>query len=477
MTLRHLTLSGPTPMELDLDERLSFVQADDGTAALLIEALRDAGWRAESAEDMPGAVAVERVGGARGGARLSVEVAEAFCRAVEGERRANEVAIEALREQLRAADAATEMLAELRDVVIDELGRGAVPRPEAAARWERLWVLADQAGLTSAAADLRTWIADATAGRAPLHPVAVELSTQAADLEARWVEVGSGAFSEAAFVNTARSERDRLQTMTIELEALIEAGSSETVSERIEAAHARRLQAEDGRSRGLLEAARHDEEQLLGSYGFDGYPDFLIARSTGTLANHAETVLPGVSEQLERAGADLSAAIEEAEARGHEVAAQRAALADRIEAFSSGVPLDDLLAPPQAAEALVDACADQTEERNRQLADLATHVEELVARGHELDAEFDLWERNAASAKEMLVRFDEAVADLDARHARTVERVGSALADDSHAGLVVRAHSAQLAVPALADLLEGASTQVVVVSADAVPRRRMVTPG
>lgn len=465
MALRSVTVAGTPPLEVPLDENVSYVNSHGEELAGLIEALSAEGWVIASAEGVVGDDVASRLDRAFEGVVLGVEVADAFSRAVDEERSAAVAETERRRAAVSSVEAALDRVAELRDAVIDEVGHGAVLRSEATTRWERIWLLADQVGATDPAADLRRWLGTAEDGTAALHPLAIELIEASAALDARWDALGRGVYSDVTAVAAAREEREQLRALAVELESHVAGGVGERAAELIEEAHARRLRAEDGAPRSELTAARDAEERLLGGYGFDGYPDFQIARATGTFADHANAALPAVRVRLERASDEVAAALAEAEERGREVEADRADLAMRIDNLAGDGDLDELLATPGAAEVLLEWCAARAHALNAELTVLSSALCELAASIDALSTEASCREEEARAARRLRDELDVARTDLRERRAVAIERLETLLSDDANPGVVLRARRVQLEVEELAGIIDHAATQLVVVPA------------
>ena len=469
MTLRNVLLDLSPPVDVALDGHVSCLQADGEIARRLTEVLSDAGWVVCEVEDIPGSCFAERLATARRGALLCVDVAKALRDDVSRQLEATGVEAEDCRVAIRRHEEQLDAVAELRDLIIDELGRGAVPRADAPGRWEGIWIAADRMGLGASATEVRSWLAEAAAGRAPLHPVAAELIAESQGIERLWEAAGSGDFGATEAVARARSVVEGLRAWVAELEERAEHGFDEELIAAIDAAHALRADADDRQDRSGV--ARADEARLLDLYGFANYPDFQISHSTGRLAEHVSSVLPTIVARLDEATEHLAATMDHSEKAGRIIAADRERLSGRIEEFAGGVALEDLVAAPPAADAMAQQCGELTDQLLAESARLASRLEALGETAGELEVELVTREAEVASAERLLVELDRAGQDLSARRVAEVERLEALLSDESTPGVVLQAKADQLDGDAVWDVIEAAVGQVVVVSPEEIPGR------
>ena len=475
MTLRNVLLDLSPPVDVALDGHVSCLQADGEIAERLTEVLSDAGWVVCAVADLPGRCFEERLAAARRGALLCVDVAKALRDDVSRQLEATGAAAEDHRVSIRRHEEQLDAVAELRDLIIDELGHGAVPRADAPGRWEGVWIAADRVGMGAAATEVRAWLAEAASGTAPLHPLAAELIVESERIERLWQAAGRGDSSATEAVAQARSVVDGLRERVTELEERAELGFDDELIAVIDGAHARRVDADDHHDRSGV--ARAEEARLLELYGFANYPDFQISHSTGRLAEHVSLVLPTIVARLDEATEHLTATMDHSEKAGRIIAADRERLSGRIEEFAGDVALEDLIAPPPAADVLVQQCGERTEQLLAESARLASRLEALGETDCELEAELVTREAEVASAERLLAELDRAGHDLSERQVAEVERLGALLGDESTPGVVLQAKADQLDRDAVWAVIEGAVGQVVVVSPEKIPGRSTVLLG
>lgn len=463
MALRSVTIAGDTPVAITLDEHVSFLQADAELAEQLAGVLGDEGWQIDSLGDMPGRTLTERLGAAERGAMLAVDVARAFRGAVTAQVDEMTARLQETREAIRDLEAELLGVAELRDLVIDELGRGAVEAAAAATRWEAVWVSADRAGFVEEGGELRRWLADVAAAEAPLDPVASDLIAARDAAERRWEAVACGDVDRIPAVVAKRDDRDRLREQIEELEGLALEGFGDEVTARIEEAHTRRLEAEGRRGRPPVDE-RDREASILERYGFGTYPEYQIAKATGTLRDHVSSLLPELRSRLTEADDALAAAVGDGERLVRDVEAERDSVMERIDAFAGSTPLEEFLAAPVAADRLLDRCAALTEDLTVRTAELEAELSRLEAAHDELIDESVVREAELVSAEKLLADLRGAIEDLAVRQSETLGRVGEALRDTSLPGLLLRAHADQVQLDALQEMFREAAGQIVVLS-------------
>lgn len=318
-----------------------------------------------------------------------------------------------------AAAAATGRLEQLR-LVRSELGAALGPAEDAASvrigdDTEVLKHLVERAGTLGGLradqqAEALRWLADVTAGRAPISAAAQSLIAEVSQIEGEWQLLSRRGIEGDPDVALLAHEQNDMESNVSLLDGLSASGVlGDTAKSQIDAAHIALLQAAKPQQEALAVA----EHEVLSRYGFDSYLEYTIATSTRSVGQAVEAKRQELRERLTEVETRLVAARSSAAGQIEEMAARREPARERMVRLvghePEGPPLDAVARVPEVPHAVtrltvsldeaVEAAQDEVvryrqavaelDEEEQALTDrsleLSTQMEQLTARSNDLD--------------------------------------------------------------------------------------------